>query len=73
MNDSRRIHTGADYTPTVALVVFALVFSPALLFLSGPVSEAPITAALTLSAACLAVAWFLWTRFSALSIGSVVR
>ena len=72
MNDPRRIYTGADYAPTVALVVFALVFSPALLVLSGPVGEAPLTAALAFSAACLALAWILWTRFSTLSIASVV-
>jgi hypothetical protein len=38
MTDSRRIYTGADYAPA-ALVVFGIVFSPALLFLSGPIGD----------------------------------
>ena len=73
MADPRRIYSGFDYTPTVALVVFALVFSPALVALSGPVSEVSITAALAFSASCLVLARLLWTRFSTLSIASVVR
>ena len=73
MTDPRRIYAGADYTPTVALIVLGLVFSPALLVLSGPVRDVPITGALAFSAACLALACFLWTRYSTLSIASVVR
>lgn len=73
MIDFRRIYTGADYTSTVALVVFAVFFSPALLLLSGPIGGLPPAAALALSAACLAFAWIRWTRFSTLTIASIVR
>lgn len=73
MTDSRQIYAGVDYTPTVALVVFALVLSPALLVLSGPIGDLPAAAALAFSSVCLAVAWIQWTRFSTLSIASVVR
>ena len=72
MTDSRRIYTGADYAPA-ALVVFGIVFSPALLFLSGPIGDLRAAAALALSTACLAFAWVRWTRFSTLSIASVIR
>lgn len=73
MTDSHRIYTGADYTPTIALVALALVFCPALFVLSAPVGDVSITAAFAFSGACLTLAGFLWTRFSALSIASVVR
>lgn len=73
MTDSRRIYTGADYTLTIALVTFALIFSPALLILSGPVTFLPVAVGSAFSALCLALACVSWTRFSTLTIASVVR
>lgn len=73
MTDSRRIYTGADYTPTIALVAFAFIFSPALLILSGPVTVLLVAVGSAFSALCLALAWVSWTRCSTLTIASVVR
>lgn len=73
MTDSRRIFTGADYTPTIALVAFAFVFGPALLILSGPVTALLAAVGSAFSTLCLALAWVSWSRFSTLTIASVVR
>ena len=70
MNESLRTYTGANYVPTVALLVFAFVFSPTLLVLSGPAGAASY--ALAFSCVCLALARASWRR-STLSIASVVR
>lgn len=65
-----RRFTGTNYTATVALAIVALIFSPAVLFLSGQPSYGSISVAIVFSAICLALAWFSWSR-SQLTIASI--
>ncbi len=73
MTKSRQTYTGTDYNLTVALLVVAFVFSPAMLVLSRPVGFVPAGIALGLSALCVVLARISWRRFSTLTIASVVR
>jgi len=70
---SYQTYTGTDYNLTVALLVIALIFSPAMLLLSWPVDFLSAASAAALSTFCLGSAWVSWSRFSTLTIASVVR
>ena len=72
MFDSSRKSTGTAYTATVALVAGALVFSPAILFLTNSFTYFALGVAVAGSAACLAMAWGAWTQTSQLTIPSIV-
>ena len=72
MKSSQQRYTGTDYNSTVALVIVALVFSPALLVLSSPFGNASVYASAAFSAMCLVLAWANWKKRSALTIPSIV-
>jgi hypothetical protein len=71
MTDSHRKSTGTEYTRTVALLVLAFLFSPAILIVSGQFGYWPVSLALASSALCVALAWVNWTRYSQLTIPSL--
>ena len=73
MPNSCQTYRGTDYNLTVALLAFALVFSPAILMLSIPFSSVSAAVALGVSTLCVALAWMSWSRSSTLTIASVVR
>jgi hypothetical protein len=54
----------AKYTTTVALLVFAFIFSPAILLVSRPVGFGSIALAAAGSIACVAYAWINWRKNS---------
>jgi hypothetical protein len=61
--------TGTRYTTTVAFLVVAFIFIPAILVVSrGHVS---ISIAIACSALCVALAWVNWKSSSQLSIPSI--
>lgn len=62
MFDPCRKPTGTAYTPTVALLLLAFIFSPAVLFASRPFGYLSIFLALTCSALCVSLAWFSWKK-----------
>lgn len=70
MADFTRRFTGTTYTATVALIVAALVFSPAVLIMSGRPHYGSISIAFVFSLVCLVLAWFSWTR-AQLTIASI--
>ncbi len=63
--------TGITYTTTVALIVVAFVFSPAVLIMSRPVGYLSVWLAIGCSALCVAMACVTWRKFSRLSIPSI--
>jgi hypothetical protein len=63
--------TGTDYTSTVALLVFGIVFVPALLIAASPIHAVLAASGTILSMSCLALAWFGWERTSELSIPTI--
>lgn len=71
MFDSQQKSTGTEYTMTVALLIVALIFSPAVLIVSRPVGYASISVAAACSVFCVAFAWFNWKRYSELTIPSI--
>ena len=69
MFDALQKSTGTQYTTTVAFLVVAFIFIPAILVVSrGYVS---ISLAIVCSALCVALAWINWKRSSQLSILSI--
>lgn len=64
MFESHEQSNGSRHTFTVALLVLAFVFSPALLILSRPVGLVSATLAAACSALCAVLAWFNWNRHS---------
>jgi len=65
--------TGTGYTMTVALVAAALVFSPAVLFMSRPFGYGLASLAVAFSALCVTLAWVNWKRSSKLTMPSITR
>jgi len=72
MNNPLQGYAGTSYNATVALAVVALVFSPAVLFLSRASGVLPISIAVAISCTCRAGAFFSWKRYSTLTIPSIV-
>ena len=68
MFDSGQRPTGT--TKTVALLVMAFVFCPAILLASRPVGYVAVSLAIACSALCVVVAWINWKRSSQLSIAT---
>lgn len=64
--------TGTGYTTTVAFLLAALVFSPAVLIVSRPLGYVSVSLAVASSALCITLAWMTWKRTSQLSIPSIV-
>lgn len=63
--------TGTQYTPTVALLAVALIFSPAILLLTGRFGYGPILLAVSTNVLSLLLAWVLWTRNSRMTVPSI--
>jgi hypothetical protein len=62
--------TGSGYTKTVAYLMVAFIFSPAVLVVSRPVGLIAISLAIACSALCVALAWLNWRKFSIASAES---
>lgn len=78
MFDLRRVEssqksTGTGYTTTVALLILAFIFSPAVLIASHPFGYVALSLAIACSAICAALAWVNWKKFSQLSIPSIAN
>ena len=64
-------YSGTKYTMTVALLIVALVASPAALFVSRSTGYLSILTAVTFSILCGALAWMQWKEHSELTIPSI--
>lgn len=71
MFEAQQKSTGTTYTITVALLVVAFVFIPALLIVTRPFGYGSISLAILGSGLCLILARELWRKFSRLSITSI--
>ena len=72
MIDYRQKFADTQYASTVALLVLALVFSPAVLVMSQPFGSVSVSLAAAFSALCIVLAWFAWAKGSRLPRMSVV-
>ena len=63
--------TGTTYTPTVALLAMAFVFSPGMLIASHQFGHLSVSLAVVCSATCLILAGVVWKKSSRLSIPSL--
>ena len=68
MFPSHQKSTGAAYTPTVALLAVAFIFTPAVLIVLHPVGLASVALAIACSVVSSAAVWINWRRSSSLSI-----
>ena len=71
MFDASQQSTGTGYTTTVALLVVAFVFSPAVILVSRPVGYPYVLAAIACSVLSIALAWINWKKYSRRSIPSI--
>ena len=71
MFDSHQKSTGTQYTTSVASLMVAFAFSPAVLILSHPVGYVSVSLAVACSALCVTFAWFDWKFYSRLTIPSI--
>lgn len=71
MLDAHQKPTGTRYTITVALLIVAFFFSPALLIVSRPLGYGSFSLALTCSVLCVALAWVVGKKYSELTIPSI--
>lgn len=62
--------TGTGYTTTVAFLLVAFVFSPAVLIISRPFGYVSVSLAVACSAICVILAWVNWKK-SQLTIPSI--
>lgn len=60
------------YTSTVAFLLLAMIFSPAVLILTRPFGELSVTMAAVFSASCIALACVAWSKDSKRQLLSVV-
>jgi hypothetical protein len=70
MLDSSQKSTGTRYTMTVALLLVAFIFSPAVLIASRPFGYVSVLLALCCSALCVTLARVNWKRYSQVTIPS---
>ncbi len=63
--------TGTEYTTTVAFLVVAFIFSPAILFFFQPLGYLSVSLAVACTALCAALAWVNWKKASQLTIPSI--
>ena len=68
MFDSDQKSTGTGYTTTVALLIMAFIFCPAVLVVSRPVGYVSLSLAIACSALCVILAWVNWKKSSRLSV-----
>ena len=71
MFDPHQKPTGTQHTMTVALIVVAFVFSPAVLFVSRPFGYTSVALAFACSALCIAMAGLYRKKYSQLTIPSL--
>ena len=71
MFDSDQKSTGTRYTTTVALLVMAFIFIPAVLVASRPSGYVSLSLAIACSALCVVFAWANWKKSSQLAIPSI--
>ncbi len=71
MFDSDQKPTGTGYTTTVALLIMAFIFIPAVSVASRPVGYIFLSLAGACSALCVVLAWANWKKFAKLSIPSI--
>jgi hypothetical protein len=71
MFETSQKSTETGYTTTVALLVIAFIFSPAMLAILHPFGYATLLLALVGSVLCVTLAWFHWKRTSRLALPSM--
>ena len=71
MLDSYQKSTGTQYTGAAAFLILALIFIPAMLILSRPVSYGSVWLGAICSALCVCCAWRNWKKHSQLTIPSL--
>ena len=71
MLEFRQKTTGTQYTTTVALLIMAFIFCPAVLAASRSAGYVSLSLAIAFSALCATLAWLHWTKFSRLTIPSI--
>ena len=71
MFDSGQKSTGTRYTTTVALLIMAFIFCPAVLIASSPVGYVPLSLVIACGALCVMLAWVNWKKSSRLTIPSI--
>ena len=71
MLDPHQKPTGTQYTTTVALLVVAFIFIPAVLFASRPLGYLSASLALACSVMCVALARLYWKKHSQVTIPSL--
>ena len=64
-------HTGTNYTATVALLIVAFIFIPAILIVSRPFGNVSLALAIACSVICIGLARMNWMKSSQLSISSI--
>lgn len=70
MFDAHQKSTGTQYTMTIALLLVAFVFSPAVLFVLTPIGYVSVSLAIACSVLCVGMAWSNWKN-SKLTIPSI--
>ena len=73
MSESQQKSTGTQYTGTAALLLVALVFSPAVLYVTRPLGIVSVSLAVACSALCLMWARKHWKNSSQLTIPSIAE
>jgi hypothetical protein len=68
---SEQKSTGTQYTVTVAFLMVAFIFIPAVLLVSRPLGYVSVSIAVLCSGLCAAMAWLSWTKFSNLTVPSI--
>jgi hypothetical protein len=71
MFQSSEKSTGTGYTTTVAFLLVAFIFSPAVLIVSRPFGVISVSLAIACSALCVILAYVNWKRSSQLSIPTI--
>ena len=71
MLDSYQKSTGTRYTMTVALLLVAFIFSPAVLIASSPFGYVSVLLALACTALCVTLARVNWKGYSQVTIPSL--
>lgn len=71
MFDPHQKSTGTRYTTTVALLILAFIFRPAVLVISRPFGYVTLSLVTACSALCVTLAWVKWNGSSRLTIPSI--
>lgn len=71
MFDASQKSTGTGYTTTATFLIAAFIISPAALFFSRPLGFVSVSLSVACSVLCIAFAWFIWRKYSQLSMPSI--